>query len=261
MGKTHDVVGLTTAVGVGYATGIGLPATGVLAVAALAGSRLPDDLEGGFLPHRGITHRVWFVGVVAVVVWLAVFGLWNWGWFQDHVLTYGETEGTSIDGLGMAIGLLLAGGIAIGYAMHLVADMCTIHGLDVGKKKNGKPRRVHLLPERFRIRTDGVPEHMLRLGIYTAWVGIPALLIFGCGGTSAASSNACSAANDEALAVAKQYVSDASHLGSDKLSSTGGATAQVRVRFTSEPEEKPITVDLRCEAGVWHVSEAQQAAW
>lgn len=175
MGKTHDVVGVTTAVGVGYVSGIGLPATGVLAVAALAGSRLPDDLEGGFLPHRGVTHRIWFVGVVAAAVWLAIMGLWRLKWFDTNVLSYGRDHGVPVDQLGVLLAVLLAGGLALGYGMHLVADMCTIHGLDVGGK------RVHLLPKQMRIRTGGVPEHLLRLLIYIAWVGVPVLIIAGCG--------------------------------------------------------------------------------
>src|SRR4051812_37893462 len=108
MGKTHDVVGVTTAVGVGYATGIGLPATGVLAVAALLGSRLPDDLEGGVLTHRGLTHRIWFVGVVAVAVWFAVVALWRWTWFEDNVLARGRDSGVPVDALGTVLALLLA---------------------------------------------------------------------------------------------------------------------------------------------------------
>lgn len=254
MGKTHDVVGVTTAVAVGYVAGIGLPATGVLAVAALAGSRLPDDLEGGILPHRGVTHRIWFVALIAGVVWLAITLLW--AWLQPQI---GEL-GTSLGQFAPVLAVLIAGGIAVGYAMHLVADMCTIHGLDVGHKKNGKPRRVHLLPEPLRIRTGSLTERMLRRLIYVAWVGVPALIISGCGGTTP-SSAACATASAEARTIAQQYVGEAAKLDQDKLTSSGGAIAQVRVRFPSSPEEKPITVDLRCEKDGWHVSEAQQAAW
>lgn len=253
MGKTHDRVGVTTAVVVGYATGLGWPATGVLTVAALAGSRLPDDLEGGILPHRWITHRIWFVAVIAAVVWLAIMGLWRLDWFEVNVLSYGRDHDIPVDWLGMLLGVLITGGITIGCGMHLVADMCTIHGLDVCGK------RVHLLPKPLRIRTDGIAEHALRLLIYIAWGCGSMFLITGCGGESkAAPSGTCATSGREALTIAQQYISEAAHLGIDKLPATADTTIQVRV---SIPSEKPMTVTLRCEQGKWMVREAQQAAW
>lgn len=178
LGRTHNVIGVSTAVGVGIAAQRGWVVTGGLAVAAYAGSRLPDKLEGGILSHRGPTHRLWMGLVVGAAVAYGVTRLWHWKWFVDNVLAGPRAVGLHTDALlhvGTAVAIVVGAGVALGYIMHLLADMCTIHGLDVSG------RRVHLLPHGLRIRTGGAPEHLLRTLILFAWVAVPALVLFGCG--------------------------------------------------------------------------------
>lgn len=64
--------------------------------------------------------------------------------------------------LGMALpppGILLTGGLVVGYSAHVLADGCTPHGIQLWAPVSR--RRVRLLPRRARIRTGSPSEGLL----------------------------------------------------------------------------------------------------
>lgn len=131
-GPTHELVGVSTAVATAQVLHVDMVMATGLVGAAYVSSRLPDRLEG-LLPHRTVTH--WGVTAVALTTAIGV-GL-------------GATAG-------LVVALVVAGGFAIGYGMHLVADMCTPHGLAVAMPFSR--RKCWLLPRALRIRTGSTSE-------------------------------------------------------------------------------------------------------
>jgi membrane-bound metal-dependent hydrolase YbcI (DUF457 family) len=246
LGRTHVVIGVTTAVGVGYVGGFGLPVTGGLALAAFAGSKLPDRLEGGIFEHRGTTHRIWFTAIVAAVIAISVYALWEWSWFQNNLLAGPKSAGFDLSGIGLGLSLVLAAGIAIGYGMHLVADMCTIHGLDVGGK------RVHLLPKRLRIRTGSKAEVVVRYAIQRIVCPLLVLLVIvsvfsGCGGSD--NPPPCSAPG------AEQWAAQNGHLALDKIPPNVDTNVHVGtewprlVTFEGVPNVRLVAGHVNCVDG------------
>jgi len=146
MGHTHGLIG--AAIGLGLATAFHLDAQHTLGLIALGGAMaLAPDIDHpraplrrkmgvaghlvlGRLKHRGITHTL--IALVAVAT--AAFCL---------------------------LPLPYALGAASGYLSHLLADMLTVSGLPVFWPYNRNS--VHIIPNRFCITTNTLPEHVLGL--------------------------------------------------------------------------------------------------
>lgn len=91
-----------------------------------------------WLKHRGLTHTLLALWVVALVAWRVL---------PPH------------------LALVVAGA----YASHLLADMVTVTGLPIFWPTNKK--NWHILPKRFCITTNTLPEHLLAAAL-TALIGI-----------------------------------------------------------------------------------------
>lgn len=132
-GPTHEVLGATAGVAAGVAFGLPLEGVAVLGFCAAASSRVPDLLEVGVLRHRRSTHCVF-----ALVAFVALCAVGS-----------------------MAGGVLVAAnaGLVLGYAMHLVADMCTPHGVPLAWPVSD--RCVHVLPRAWRVRTGSFRESVV----------------------------------------------------------------------------------------------------
>lgn len=177
-GPTHEMTGVCAAFGVSRALSLGVLPTGGLMVVAYKTSRGPDELEGGILPHRGPTHRAWMVLIVGVAAAGAVIVGWPWlmEWVWTHMHAALPAVFTAhapwpVLNFAWILAALIAGGVMVGYGMHLVADTMTRSGLQAGGK------RVHLLPKPLRIRTGGASERafqlllllLVMLYVYLAW--------------------------------------------------------------------------------------------
>lgn len=131
MGGTHELIGAAAGVSVGQTLGLSLPQTAALTVGAFASSRLPDACEFDVLPHRKVTHCALACVALATVV---VFG------------------GLAIGGLAVAVGA----GLALGYCVHVAADMCTVRGIPLFWP--ALRRDWWLLPRALRVHTDKQSE-------------------------------------------------------------------------------------------------------
>lgn len=164
-GDTHELLGVCAAFGVSRALELGPLETGGLIGAAYASSRWPDRMEGGILPHRGPTHQILMPFVVAAALGAAVWALIVYG------LPAVPSNLPDLSRYALTAAAVAGGGVAVGYGAHLLADMCTRSGLEVGQ------RRVHLLPRPLRVRTGATSERIFQLlvllsigaYIYVAW--------------------------------------------------------------------------------------------
>ena len=157
MGTSHMVIGAAAGLGAAYL--LQAPAPLELMAVATFTALLPDidhpqgtlrrkiplvdDLLLFWLPHRGITHTVAAVGVVALVG----YGLYSAGLIPISAVI----------------------GAVAGYISHLVADMMTISGLKVAWPLSDKT--LHLWPG---LRTGGITESLVCLVVF---LGIGWLLI------------------------------------------------------------------------------------
>ena len=137
-GPMHEVLGATAGVAVGAAAGLPWEEVAVLASCSLAASCLPDILELGWLKHRTVTHSLL---AVALFVSLCVAT----GSMAGGVMVVGDT------------------GLALGYVVHLLADMCTPHGVPLAWPVSD--RCAHVLPRRLRVRTGSFRESVLMFAV------------------------------------------------------------------------------------------------
>ena len=159
-GPTHRLIGTSLAGVAALATGSSIfVAVGLVGVAYKT-SKGPDQLEGGILPHRGPTHRVWAVAVAAGAAALAV----AFAWPRVMRLAWpGDADPSWLVGFGPTAALVVASGVVLGYGGHLAADACTRGGLRVAGRK------VWLLPRPLRIKVGSWAEALLFLAIVMAW--------------------------------------------------------------------------------------------
>jgi inner membrane protein len=154
MGHTHSLIG--TALGLGLSLAFHLDAQHSLGLVALGGAlALAPDIDHpraplrrklgavghvafGRLKHRGITHTL--IALVAVAT--AAFCL---------------------------LPLPYALGAAGGYLSHLLADMLTVSGLPVFWPYNRNS--LHIIPKRFCMVTNTLPEHVLGLFLLLLMAG------------------------------------------------------------------------------------------
>lgn len=147
-GRTHEAIGVATALGVCALTGPTPMQGAVLVGCSFATSRLPDRLEFGVLPHRGPTHWLLTAGLVIVVLTLAA--------------------SLTVDTRPFA-GTVMAG-VACGYLMHLAADCCTVSGVPLYGPFSGRDR--HLLPRGHRFVTGKAGDKLLAFLCVAASIGL-----------------------------------------------------------------------------------------
>jgi membrane-bound metal-dependent hydrolase YbcI (DUF457 family) len=135
-GQTHMIVGVTAAFLVAEALHTTPEAHAGLMGAAMLTAKLPDiDMRLPGVTHRGATHTAVACGILVALA----------------------AAGAVMVTPRMAP--VVAGGVAIGYGGHLVADACTPHGVPLLAPVHR--RCVHLLPRALRIRTASPRERIL----------------------------------------------------------------------------------------------------
>lgn len=164
---THELIGVSLALTAGQALEAGPLESAGLAVAAVAGARLPDVDQLGARVHTRtrLERRSLIVGAVGAVVRLPLVAFA--GIVSHRALTHSALACAAAAGLaalvaspvGPSPALLVGGGVAIGYAAHVAADACTPGGVRLWAPFS--PRRVWLLPPRARVPTGSLREAAL----------------------------------------------------------------------------------------------------
>lgn len=153
LGHTHLVFGACA--GLAAAAALSAPYPMTLAAAGALAALLPDvDHPQGtlrqrlvvvghiglfWLPHRGLTHTILALALVAAAAWALVPGP-------------------------------LAMAVTAGYGSHLVADMLTPRGLPLLWPLSG--RQLHLAPTPLRIRTGSFGETLMFVLLLVAFWGL-----------------------------------------------------------------------------------------
>jgi membrane-bound metal-dependent hydrolase YbcI (DUF457 family) len=166
---THEAIAVSLALVVARAAHVGaIEATG-LAVASLYGARLPDaDRLGSRIHRRSSTERRHVVvGIAGGVLRLpfVVFALLVRHRGIAHsllaALVVSVLAGALLAPLGAVAAATIAGGVALGYASHLLTDACTPGGVRLWAPMSN--RTVWLLPRRLRIPTGSLRETALMI--------------------------------------------------------------------------------------------------
>jgi hypothetical protein len=199
LGRTHDALGVTAALGATYALGTPLsPAAIALVMAAHLGGNLPTQSVSLKLPMGGNLRLptaaigltlAWWLSPTATGLFVAAFvgsrwpdtfeGVFRVGGRQYRLLPHRGpvTHGPFVVWAWVLLLALAAQhfdhhwvtvtavGLSIGIVMHLVGDGCTPHGLP------GWPFRfdVHLLPRVLRFETGGMVEKAVYAGLWLVW--------------------------------------------------------------------------------------------
>jgi len=164
---THELLGVSTAVAASRALKATPVETLALAAGALYGSRLPDVDQLGARVHRRsrVERRHVLAGAAGLLVRLPALMC---ALVARH---RGATHSLAACGLvaalslgagaltGVPLGVLLAGGLAVGYTLHVLADACTPAGVRLWAPLSA--RRVRILPAGARIPTGSRREALL----------------------------------------------------------------------------------------------------
>jgi membrane-bound metal-dependent hydrolase YbcI (DUF457 family) len=161
---THELVGVSLAIAAGRVLDVAPLETAGLAAAALFGSRLPDVDQLGARVHRRtrLERRTRLAGAAGMALRIppAMFELV----VSHRTVTHSAlacAAAAAVTALaaspaGAGVALVVAAGVAIGYAAHVAADACTPAGVTLWAPLSR--RRVWLLPPRARIRTGSWRE-------------------------------------------------------------------------------------------------------
>jgi membrane-bound metal-dependent hydrolase YbcI (DUF457 family) len=164
---THELIGVTVALGAAEAAELGPVETTVAAGAAVVGAWLPDADQLGSRIHRRsrLERRNLVVGAAGVLLRLPLL---VFGALATHrAITHSVLASVVVAGgagfllalLGVPAVVVLAGGLGVGYAGHVFADACTPAGVRLWWPLSR--RRVWLLPARHRIATGSARELLL----------------------------------------------------------------------------------------------------
>jgi membrane-bound metal-dependent hydrolase YbcI (DUF457 family) len=164
---THELIGVSLALTAGQAIEAGPFESGGLALAAVAGARLPDlDQLGARIHTRTrLERRSLIIGLVGAAVRLPLVAFA--GIVSHRALTHSALACAAAAVLaalvaspaGTGAALLVGGGIAIGYGAHVAADACTPGGVKLWAPFSRE--RVWFLPPRARIPTGSLREAAL----------------------------------------------------------------------------------------------------
>ena len=164
---THELIGVSVALGAAKAAELGPIETTVAAGAAVVGAWLPDADQLGSRIHRRsrLERRNLAVGAGGALLRLPLFAF---GALASHrAITHSVLASMVVAGgaglllalLGLPLAAILAGGLGVGYACHVLADACTPTGVRLWWPLSR--RRVWLLPAGCRIATGSVRELLL----------------------------------------------------------------------------------------------------
>lgn len=174
---THELVGVSCALGASRALELDVLPGVALAAAAVCGSWLPDADQLGARVHRRsrLERRSLLVGAAGALARLPLlaFALCTRHRGISHsLLACAALTGLAVFAtVSLAPGFALAGaGLTLGYVAHVLADACTPAG--VGLWRPFAARRVHLLPAPARIPTGSAREALV-----TASAGALALVL------------------------------------------------------------------------------------
>jgi membrane-bound metal-dependent hydrolase YbcI (DUF457 family) len=177
---THQLVGVTCALGASRALGLEALDTVAAGAAAVCGSWLPDADRLGTRVHRRsrLERRTLLAAAVGLVARLPLvaFALVARHRGVSHSLVACALVGAAAAALGLALpppAPALAGGLALGYGAHVLADDCTPAG--VALLAPFARRRVWLVPARARLRTGSAREGLLA----AAFAGLALILALG----------------------------------------------------------------------------------
>ncbi len=163
---THQLVGVTCALGTSRTLGLDALDTAALSVATVGGSWLPDaDRLGTRVHRRGrLERRSLAAGALGMILRLPLvaFALVA----RHRGISHSLAACVLFAALAAALGVWLpapvapaAGGLAVGYGAHVLADACTPAGVALWAPFSR--RRAWLVPRRARIRTGSPPEGLL----------------------------------------------------------------------------------------------------
>jgi membrane-bound metal-dependent hydrolase YbcI (DUF457 family) len=164
---THELIGVSAAIGAAKTAGLGPAATSAAAVAAFYGSWLPDVDQLGSRVHRRsrLEGRSLVVGAVGALLRLPLVAL---GALASHrAATHSAIACVAVAGgvalalapLGLAVAPIVAGAMGLGYAAHVLADACTPAGVRLWWPLSRG--RVWLLPSGCRIATGSLGELLI----------------------------------------------------------------------------------------------------
>ena len=163
---THELVGVTCALGASRTLGLDALDTAALSAGAVGGAWLPDTDRLGTRVHRrsGLERRSLLAGALGLAARLPLvaFALVARHRGITHSLLACTLLGAVAVVLGIALpppGILLTGGLVVGYSAHVLADGCTPHGVRLWAPFSR--RRVWLVPRRTRIPTGSQREGLL----------------------------------------------------------------------------------------------------
>lgn len=163
---THELVGLTCALGASRTLGLDALDTVAMGAGAVWGSWLPDaDRLGTRVHRRGrLARRSLAAGALGMVLRLPLvtFALVA----RHRGISHSLAACVLLGAVATALGLWLpapvaagAGGLAVGYGAHVAADACTPAGVALWAPFSR--RRTWLVPPRARIRTGSKREGLL----------------------------------------------------------------------------------------------------
>lgn len=163
---THELIGVTCALGASRALDLDTVETVLAAGAAAVGSWLPDADRLGTRVHRRsrLERRSLIARALGMVLRapLVAFALVARHRGITHSLVACVLVGAGAVGLGLLLpapGWALGGGLALGYLAHVLADACTPSGVALWAPFD--QRRVWLVAAPARIRTGSVREALL----------------------------------------------------------------------------------------------------
>jgi membrane-bound metal-dependent hydrolase YbcI (DUF457 family) len=175
---THQIVGVTCALGASRALGLEAVETAAASVNAVWGSWLPDADRLGTRIHRRsrAERRSPLVGALGAVARLP---LWAFALVARHRGISHSPEAcvlvcAAAAALGLSLpppALALTGGLALGYVTHVAADACTPFGVSSALAH----RKLWLVPRRARIRTGSLREALVAASSAALSVGLLAL--------------------------------------------------------------------------------------
>lgn len=175
---THELIGVSAALAGAQVAELGTAEMTAAAVAAFHGSWLPDVDQLGSRVHRRtrLERRSLLVGAAGTLLRLPLLAF---GALASHralthsvlaTIAVATAVGLVVAPLAPEFAPVVAGGVGVGYAAHVLADACTPAGVRLWWPVSRRP--VWLLPRGGRIRTGSMREVLLGLTVVCLTVAL-----------------------------------------------------------------------------------------